>query len=569
MAERSARFTAVIRHSGGPDLLALCVRHHLSIGADHIFVAPGAAGDALPDAMRDDPAIGWGDLTDSDSADAIPFLPDALRPVIEWSDADWLLFADSDELWLPESGRLEATRGLDETDAFVAERFDALVIEGAGGRLIPPDLGMPQRLPLIVGCEAASASRPEAPRAMLNRRALEALSVGEGLLRWRMPDDLLILHAPFTTERRFAMDVAHARILLEESAHRFGAEEAAQWRRRAAMDEAERSAEFRRQSFRASALPALQSQGLVASGAAAVYPLLQARTGRVSGDALGEQLQRMIGDRRRPAAAVPERAEPAEISGRWSPAPHREVASAEDCYFYHCMDIPGHGEVSGQWDLRGREAAYMGGVDLRGRKVLEIGTASGHLGFWMESQGAQVTAFDIDENQDWDIVPFFGFNQQAIIESRRAVMRRINNSWWFARNRLGSEVQVVYGSVYELDGLERMFDVVTVNSVLLHLRDPFLALSKAAARSRDTIIVTDVGEEYYLGVNAPFADRNCMHFVPTAANLGPLDTWWFLPEGLMREFLRILGFSKIEITRHKQRFMPDQEWPCYTAVGTR
>ena len=37
----------------------------------------------------------------------------------------------------------------------------------------------------------------------------------------------------------------------------------------------------------------------------------------------------------------------------------------------------------------------------------------------------------------------------------------------------------------------------------------------------------------------------------------------------MREFLMILGFPKVEITRHKQRFMPDQDWPCYTAVATR
>lgn len=33
----------------------------------------------------------------------------------------------------------------------------------------------------------------------------------------------------------------------------------------------------------------------------------------------------------------------------------------EDCYFYQTMDIPGHGLVQGEWDLRGREAATARG----------------------------------------------------------------------------------------------------------------------------------------------------------------------------------------------------------------
>ena len=382
---------------------------------------------------------------------------------------------------------------------------------------------MPQRVPLVVGREAPADEGPSvlvpgAPRLMIRPRALEALASHGATLRRRAPDDLLIVHAPFTTEQRFARDVRAACMLMDEHADRFGASEAARWRRRAAMSEEGRSAEFLGQTILASALPSLQAKGVVASGAAAVYKRLAAQSDVLSADALREELAGPSRPRADAPPAEPRLAPPPPAAAAaWSPAPLREVASADECYFYHCMDIPGHGEVIGQWDLRGHEQAYLGGVDLRGREVLEIGTASGHLGFWMERQGALVTAFDIDEHQDWDIVPFFGFNQAAIVESRRAVMRQINNSWWFARNRLGSSLEVVYGSVYHLSRLERMFDVVTLNSVLLHLRDPFHALAQAAARCRETMVVTDVGEEFYLGVDAPFADRNSMHFIPTAA----------------------------------------------------
>ena len=56
----------------------------------------------------------------------------------------------------------------------------------------------------------------------------------------------------------------------------------------------------------------------------------------------------------------------------------RNIISISNCYFYHTMDIPSHGTVHGEWDLRGREASYLGNISLQGKCVLEVGTASGH-----------------------------------------------------------------------------------------------------------------------------------------------------------------------------------------------
>src|SRR5436853_85936 len=49
----------------------------------------------------------------------------------------------------------------------------------------------------------------------------------------------------------------------------------------------------------------------------------------------------------------------------------RHVESADECFFYHTMELPGLGVVRGQWDLRGRFDEYVGGVDVKGKRVLE------------------------------------------------------------------------------------------------------------------------------------------------------------------------------------------------------
>src|SRR6478736_6007586 len=86
-------------------------------------------------------------------------------------------------------------------------------------------------------------------------------------------------------------------------------------------------------------------------------------------------------------------------------APSRRVTQLEDCFFYHTMDVPGYGTIPGPWDLRGHVDAYLGGVDLRGKRVLELGTASGFVCMEMEKRGAEVVAFDLSEDYDQDLVP--------------------------------------------------------------------------------------------------------------------------------------------------------------------
>ena len=67
----------------------------------------------------------------------------------------------------------------------------------------------------------------------------------------------------------------------------------------------------------------------------------------------------------------------------------RVVTDLEDCLFYHTMDIQGKGTVQGSWDLRAGIDRYLGGVDFAGKRVLDVGTATGCLSFHMERRGAE------------------------------------------------------------------------------------------------------------------------------------------------------------------------------------
>src|SRR5882757_1376055 len=118
----------------------------------------------------------------------------------------------------------------------------------------------------------------------------------------------------------------------------------------------------------------------------------------------------------------------------------RNVSNQNECYFYHTMDLPGIGRIEGNWDLHPKLNEYLGNVRFGGRRVLDVGCANGILSFHMEKQGAEVVSFDLDKNQDWDIVPFAKWDQfEHIAADRKAIINRLNNAYWLAHNLLKSK----------------------------------------------------------------------------------------------------------------------------------
>lgn len=76
-----------------------------------------------------------------------------------------------------------------------------------------------------------------------------------------------------------------------------------------------------------------------------------------------------------------------------------------DCLFSQAMELPGTGFIEGARDHRRTVDAYLGHVDVRGRRVLDVGPANGFFSFEMERHAAEVTALDLGSESDWDAVP--------------------------------------------------------------------------------------------------------------------------------------------------------------------
>ena len=243
-------------------------------------------------------------------------------------------------------------------------------------------------------------------------------------------------------------------------------------------------------------------------------------------------------------------AQPESLYAEWRYVPR--YGSRLTCSFYHTMEIPGYGLVQGQWDLRDGIKEYTGGIDFKDQRVLEVGTASGFVCFYMEQQGAEVVAYDLSPRQSWDIVPMATKKLRRVAFLRRINTWKLNNGYWLAHRALRSKARVVYGTVYDIPASIGPVDVSTFCSVLLHVRDPFVALFNAARLTRKTILVTDVVGPP--GPDAPrVSTRPLMQFVPDFRNATPLDQWWYLNPEIMVAFLGILGFGNSEVTYHTQR----------------
>jgi hypothetical protein len=245
-------------------------------------------------------------------------------------------------------------------------------------------------------------------------------------------------------------------------------------------------------------------------------------------------------------------------------APARLVTNPADCIFYHTMDIPGHGLVKGEWDLRPDPAAYLGNVDFKGKRVLEMGTASGFLCFYMERQGAEVIAFDLSEEQSWDLIPYSRSAYAEARERNKKGIRRHNNGWWFNHRAFESRAKVVYGTVYDVPSDIGHVDICTFCSILLHVRDPFLALQSALRLTRDTVIITELRPVDSGKLRGPF-----LMFKPQFEIGFPSGTWWDLSPAAIQEFLGVLGFEQSEVKYHQAGIYLGKERALYTVVGRR
>ena len=151
--------------------------------------------------------------------------------------------------------------------------------------------------------------------------------------------------------------------------------------------------------------------------------------------------------------------------------------------WYHTQELAPGLVTPGMFDLRPYVERYGLPDDLSGMRALDVGTFEGFWAFELERRGAEVTALDIDRLQDLDWPP----------RLRPSDDGRRGEGFVLAREALGSSVQRVGMPVYEAtpEVLGGRFDLVLCGSVLIHLRDPMLALERMAALCRGRLILAE------------------------------------------------------------------------------
>lgn len=230
-----------------------------------------------------------------------------------------------------------------------------------------------------------------------------------------------------------------------------------------------------------------------------------------------------------------------------------KINSVDECNFYHSTDIPGVGLVEGQWDLRQGYDEYLGGYDFTGKRVLEIGPATGFLTFQIEKTASEVVAVELPMDRSfWNAVPYEklglarGRDKAWTVAEKQfhEHIGRMRNGFWFCHDKFGSKARVYHGSAENLPQSLGEFDVLLLASILLHSRSPVAILESCARLVTETIIITEIHD-------ASLGEGPVCSLVPTEGN-NAWDTWWRFTPRFFTQFLEVLGFTEHKVTFHQQ-----------------
>jgi hypothetical protein len=240
-----------------------------------------------------------------------------------------------------------------------------------------------------------------------------------------------------------------------------------------------------------------------------------------------------------------------------------------ECYFYHTIELPRHGEILGPWDLRGREARYIGDVPLRGKSILEIGPASGGLTAYIEHQGADVVCIETTEELAPEVLPNARQDVDRQWKGAQNFLRQLTSAWWYTKYELGLSARMTYGDISVTPSQIGSFDYCFIGCVLLHCRSPFDVVHQGCLAAREGVIITDRMTSGFENLN-----DSLMRFNPSGGDHAHL--WWEISPGAIVNMLKLHRFENVVVSYHDQKHYLGHdlsrapvELPCYTVVARR
>jgi len=250
--------------------------------------------------------------------------------------------------------------------------------------------------------------------------------------------------------------------------------------------------------------------------------------------------------------ALPSKFPPGASAERPYAQPPDNPIPFEECYWYATMDIPGHGVVEGEWDLNNFDQ-YIGGVDVGGRTLLDVGCASGYLSFEAERRGARVTSFDMASISQAFYLPFacnpYFQDRDEWDKQVECGLTMLKNSYWYAHRHFNSRNKVVYGDIFRLDRvLPEPVEVSIAGAIMEHLNDQISAIGSIARVTKKTIILAFT----------PIIDSDEMIARPILPLTDPRHniTWWSYSRGLYERVLANVGFAVTDIRPCRAHHLP-------------
>ena len=200
----------------------------------------------------------------------------------------------------------------------------------------------------------------------------------------------------------------------------------------------------------------------------------------------------------------------------------------EDCHFYHSFLFPDGTQTKGDWDLTQCIQAYLANVNFNQKRMIDIGSASGYLSFYMEQMGADVTSFDMPDGSYWDVLKYPGYKPAK----HDRYCEKLYNSYNYAHEKFKSQCKIYRANIYnELPENMELFDGAVFGTMLSHVRDPMLVLMNILLKVTDFAILIN-----------PFPDRQSSGslFMPNK-NLFE-RTWWCLDISTIERMVSSIGW---------------------------